>query len=261
MFSNFVFDGISNEVYGIICVKFGTTSGADTVSGGGETELNTEKTPHSSKFHIASQEYSKPLSYTFQVINKDGSDIDENKERSIKKWLCKRGEYRKLEIDNIRYNNKWFLANITNPQLLVVSDVVGIEFTVACNAPFGYASSLPKKYNIAANNQQIKLYIDNDDDSCIYPDLEITVLENCNLNITNSTEPLHRVFTINNVKANEVITIKGDIPNIQSSLASHNIWKDFNKRWLRFADGLNTLTVSNRCNITLSYNEPRKVGI
>lgn len=261
MFSNFIFDEISSEIFGIICVKFGTTTGADTISGGGETELNTQKTPHCSKFHITEQEYSKPLSFNFQIVNKDGSDIDENKERSIKKWLCKRGEYHKLEIDNIRFNNVWFLANISNSQLLVVSDVVGMEFTVTCDAPYGYASSLPKNYNITTSNQQINLYIDNDDDSLIYPDLSITILENCNFTITNSTEPLHRIFSINNAKVNEVITIKGCIPDIETSLASHNIWKDFNKRWLRFKDGLNTLTVSNKCNITLSYNEARKVGI
>jgi hypothetical protein len=261
MYSNFIFNGVSSEMLSIICVKFGSTTGADTVSGGGETELNIQKTPHSSKFYITGQEYSNPLSFKFQIINKDGSNIDENKERSIKKILCKRGEYCKLEIDDERYNNVWFLANISNPQLLIVSDVVGMEFTVTCDAPFGYSNLSRKNYKITTNSQQLKLNINNDEDSCIYPDLVITVLEDCNLSISNSTEPLHRVFTINNVKANEVITVKGSVPDIRTSLVSHNIWKDFNKRWLRFSDGLNTLTVSNKCNITLSYTEPRKVGI
>lgn len=261
MFSDFIFDNESNSFYQVKCVKFGSNSALETVSGGSETELVMSKTPRSNDFHIVSQEYTKPLSFTFQLVNDDGSDIDIEKECSIKKWLCKRGIYSKLYIDDVRFYDIWFLANISNPQLIKVGNVVGLEFTVTCKSPYGYSHMINKTFNISSNNQQISFYINNHEDNYIYPDLTITAIEDCNLTISNSSEVPNRVFTINNVKANEIITIKGSIPNICTTLLSHKVWSDFNKRWLRFTDGLITLTVSHKCELKISYCEPRKVGI
>jgi len=260
MFSNFIADRESSEEYGVVCVRFDTISGAEIVSGEGETELNISKTPRSNKFKILSQEYTKPLSFTFQIINDDGSNIDEVKERSIKKWLCKRGKFIKFQMDDDRFYDTEFEVNISNPQIIKVINVVGMEFTVTCNAPYGYSSMIKKSYNIVSTNQQIKLYINNDIDDYIYPN--ITILANApgSLSITNSTEVSNSVFTINNLVAGETITIEGEIPFISSS-TSHDVWKDFNKRWIRFVDGLNTLTFSNLCTVTISYREPRRVGV
>jgi len=261
MFSNFIADKESNEAYGIMCASFDAVSGAEKVSGGGETELNIEKTPRSGAFHITSQPYSSPLSFTFQVINYDGTNIDETKERSIKKWLCKRGKYIDFQIDDIRFDNVKFLVNISNPQIIKVGDVVGMEFSVQCKFPYGYSPTLNKLYNISTINQQITLFINNDDDDYIFPDVIITSNINGSLSITNSTDVANRIFTISNLVVGEVITIKGSIPDISSSVSSHAVWTDFNKRWIRFTDGTNILTVSNLCTIKLSYQEPRKVGI
>lgn len=261
MFSNFMADKESSETYGIICVSFGTISGAETVSGGSETELNIGKTPRNNSFHIISQEYSKPLSFNFQVINEDKTAIDEVKERSLKKWLCKRGKYIDFQIDDDRFNNIMFQANISNPQIIKVGEVVGMEFTVNMKYPFGHYKISTKPYIITAENQQIQLYINNDDDGYIYPDITITSNTTGSLSITNSSEVANRIFTINNLVVGEIITIKGGIPDISSSIPSHAVWTDFNKNWIRFMDGINTLTISKLCTISLNYNEPRKVGI
>jgi hypothetical protein len=261
MFSNFIADKESSETYGIMCVNFGTTSGAETVSGGSETELNIGKTPRSNNFYIISQEYSKPLSFNFQIINTDGSNIDESKERTLKKWLCKRGKYVDFQIDNDRFNNIMFQVNISNPQLIKVGEVVGMEFSVNFKYPFGHYVVNTKPYNITTVNQQIKLYINNDDDGYIYPDIIITANSSGSLSIANSTEVPNRIFTINNLIVGEVITIKGGIPDISSSISNHAVWSDFNKHWIRFIDGWNTITVNKQCSITFNYKEPRKVGI
>lgn len=261
MFSNFIADKDSSETYGITCVRFDTISGAETVTGGSETELSIGKTPRSSNFHIISQEYSNPLSFKFQIMNTDGSNINETKEGSINKWLCKRGKYINFQIDDIRFNDITFQVNISNPQIIKVGDVVGMEFSVSCKYPFGHYNITPKLYNITSANQQIKLYINNDDDDYIYPDVIITANASGNLSITNSTETENRVFTINNLVAGEVITINGNTPDISSSISTHKVWTDFNKHWIRFIDGSNVLTVSKLCSVTFNYKEPRKVGI
>lgn len=260
MFSRFIADRESSEAYGIICVRFDSMSGADIVSGEGETELNISKTPRSNKFKILSQEYTKPLSFTFQIINDDGSNIDEVKERSIKKWLCKRGKFIKFQMDDDRFYDTEFEVNISNPQIIKVIDVVGMEFTVTCNAPFGYSPIIKKKCDITSINQQIKLNINNDIEDYIYPNMTIIANASGNLTISNSTEVGTRVFTIKNLVVGETITIEGELPHISSSI-SHDVWTDFNKNWLRFVDGINMLAFSNLCTVTISYREPRRVGV
>lgn len=262
MFSNFIFNKISSETYGIMCVRFGTTSGEEMTSGGSETELKTSKTPRSNEFHILSQEYTKPLSFTFQIINKDASDISSNQERMLNKWLCKTGKYFDLQIDDELFSDIQFEANISNPQLIKVGKLVGMEFTVNCKHPFGNSPLITKTYTTTTANQQIRVLINNDEDDFIRPNVKITANTAGTLNITNDTEVANRVFTVTNLTQGEIVTVDGKIPDISSSTRSKSvIFANFNKRWMRFVDGLNILTISTPSTITITYKETRKVGI
>jgi hypothetical protein len=257
---NFSADGASSYDYGIICVNFNSASGVEIVTGGNETELIIEKAPRNNAFHITSQEYSKPLSFVMQIIMSDESNINPENEMAIKKWLCKRGKYIDFQIEDERFYDIKFQVNISNPQIIKVGNVVGMEFTINCKYPYGLSYDIIKQYSITTLNQQINLNIENIDDY-IYPDIIITANSAGTINITNSTEVANRIFTINNLTIGETITIKGNIPDISSSISTHLIWNDFNKHWLRLVDGINTLTVSNLCSIKLSYNEARSVGV
>jgi hypothetical protein len=261
MYSNFIADKQSSESYGVICVRFGTVSGEEIISGGSETELKVEKTPRSSDFHIVSQEYTNPISFKFQIINEDGSNIDEVKERVLVKWLCKRNIYYNFQILDERFFNLIYKVNISNHQLIKVGNVVGMEFNVNCKSPFAYTNPIVKTFNITSINQHIKLLINNDNDDYIYPNIVITSNTSGDLTITNSTEIEYHEFTIKNLSNGEIIKINGSIPDIETNLTGHSIWSDFNKHWIRFTDGLNELSFNNLCTINITYSEPRKVGV
>lgn len=258
MFSNFIFDNKSNKLLGLICVRFDSVSGAETFSGGCETEVITEKTPRSNKFYIIEQPYSAPMQFTFQVINEDGTPITPQKERSIKKWLCQRGTYKLFQIDS--HAGLYYNVNISNPKLINVGDTVGMEFVVITDSPFGYSPIQNRKFSITSLMKQATLLIDHYDDY-LYPTVTITMLESGNLEITNSTEQVGRFFRLNNVVTNEVITIDSEMPDISSSIPTHNIFADFNKNWIRLVDGMNTLTFNLNCNVTITYREHREVGV
>jgi hypothetical protein len=134
---NFSADGASSYDYGIICVNFNSASGVEIVTGGNETELIIEKAPRSNAFHITSQEYSKPLSFVMQIIMSDESNINPENEMAIKKWLCKRGKYIDFQIEDERFYDIKFQVNISNPQIIKVGNVVGMEFTINCKYPYG----------------------------------------------------------------------------------------------------------------------------
>ena len=95
----------------------------------------------------------------------------------------------------------------------------------------------------------------------IYPRVEITVLEDGNLNIHNAIED--RYTYIANCKNGEIITM--DYPVISSSVSSHNIQNDFNWNFFRVANtyenSRNDLTISLPCSIKLEYSPIVKVGL
>lgn len=260
MFCKFIANNVHSDEYGIVCVNFGLISSPESVASGGTTSLTTNKTPVGSKFNIISQEYNAPITFNFQIMKTDGSDISLDLERALTKWLCKRGLYIPFQIEDDRYRELSFNVNISNPKVIRVSDTVGMEFTVTCDSPFAKERQIVKTYNITTANQMIRLMVDTDDET-IYPDIEITVNSGTTLEITNTQEiDEHYKMIFTNIAVGEVISIKGNIPTISSNKGAH-IWKDFNKRWFRLYDGVNTITFSQPCKVVLKYYENRRVGV
>jgi hypothetical protein len=258
MFCKFIAGKVSSESLGIISVSFNQTT-MEIVNNSGETTLETVRAGNSSAFHIVKQDYDSPLSFTLQVINEDASDIDAVKEREITRSLCKRGIYLDFVIDDDRYYNLVLKANISNPKIIRIGKVYGMEFTVTCKYPYAHSRIIKKTFNITTENQQIRLFVNHDDDNYIYPNIEIILNTSGNLTITNIKDT--KIFSISNVSNGEKIKIDGLIPLISTSISSHAIWQNFNKNWLRLVDGMNTLTINIPCTLTLSYQEARKVGI
>lgn len=260
MFERFVYDGTSSDEYGIVCVTFSPTT-LETVDGH-TSELETEKSVRGNIFHIISQEYSAPLSYTIQVINKDGSPITIIQERAIKKWLCQKNKYKYFCILNKRYADIWFYANIGNPKVLYVADTVGLEFEITTNAPFAFSDERNKKWQMEGVDIIEDFYVDNDEDLPIYPKLIITMNEGGTLTLKNeSITDVSNTLTINNCEVGEIITIDCNYPHISSSIVTHNVFDDFNKYWIYLIDGYNRISTDKSCTLDFTYREYRKVGL
>lgn len=262
MFERFVYDNVVCNEYGIGCVSFEQTM-PSTMSAQ-ETTLNTEKSVLGDIFHIISQDYSVPLSYTMQIVNRDFSPITQYQERALKKWLCQKGKYKLFNIFDKRYVDIWFYANISNPKTIFIGDVYGMEFTITMNAPYGFSDIRDNVYTLAMD-ESLTLYVDNDEELPIYPDIIVTPIQSGILTLTNISdkETTSHPFKINNVKANETITINGAYPIISSSDPSHNvnIYDDVNKDWLYLIDGYNTIKSNLPCEIRLIYREYRRIGV
>lgn len=259
MFSQFVFDGVYSNEYGIYCVSFETVSKETYQSQ--VTNIQTEKSIRSNLFHIISQEYSSPLTYKIQVVNRDFSPITSIQERALNKWLCKRGKFSLFCIMDKRYADIWFYANINNPTLIWINDVNALEYTITTNAPFGFSN----ERNITVSfegNDSLEVYVDNDEKMPLYPMMDIHVNANGTLLITNQSigDLNDKTFSVKNCSVGEVITVDSSYPRISSSLPSHNIYNDFNKNWFYWVDGYNTIHSNLPCSIDFKYREYRKVG-
>lgn len=259
--ADFVYDGISCDEYGVFIAELnGTEVGKMGVVQ--KTSLVTEQSRKNNTFHIISQKYEEPLTFEMQIFCRDFSDITQEHERILKKWLMQRGKYKWFTILDKRYAGIWLKANIHSPENIKVDDVIGISFQVTCDAAYAYSDLIEAEFELSNDNRIISIYVDNDDDSPIYPDMEITMLSDGDLEIKNDIDENKNIFKITGLKTGEVITVKGELPSIESSndVLFSNVYNRFSKYWLWIADGDNNITVSNHCILKLSYREKRRMG-
>lgn len=260
IFSKFIFNGESSDKHDVMAVIFGDSSN-DSYSADIQTELTTYLNKRNGTFNITEQNYSEPMSFTLQIVNKDFSDFNVIKEKEIKNWLCKRGAYSWFNIDVPGYEQIFWKMNISNPKLKYLGGTVGMEFECILDSPWGYSSLIERTFQITDSDRNILLHINSDEDDYIYPDMTITMKGYGTLEIKNSSETEHRTFSLENTVIDEIITLNNSLPYISSSQNGHNIYNDFNKHWIRLGNGVNTLTFNLNCIVTFRYREIRKAGL
>lgn len=262
MFNHFVFDGMSSIMEGIRVVHFQNED--LTQSGGSSSELGTFFNKRTSKWKITSLNYTEPLKFTIQITNHDFKPIDTVRERYLNRWLLgSNTKYRWFQIvDNDDYQDIMFRVKITNPERLVIGGkVYGLQYTITCDAPWGYSNLKHYIYTYDNKNNELRLCNDGDEFSCVYPHLTITVNEDCDLRIDNDQNNDNEYFLIKNLKENETVVIDNEKQIISTNRKDHEyILGDFNKCWLRLYVGNNYLKISNNCTIDFQYRTVRKVG-
>ncbi|WP_143321622.1 phage tail domain-containing protein [Clostridium sp. HBUAS56010] len=261
MHSLFTFGENSSDEFGVIAVYFENLKYQGLYSGQ-STNLETEKSGKSIEWEIISQDYDKPMEFTFGLINEDASPISQEQQRALSKWLCKRGIYNWLFIQDEYYSDIWLYCNIHNPQVWAVNDTVGMQFTVTTSSAVAFSEEHEYYFSLTNDSKTINdLFIVNDEEIAIPPSIEITIEETGNLEISNDQEIDTGYKTIiKNVVAGEIITITYD-GQIQSSNSAHDIINDSNLKWLRFYDGNNVLTFNLKCSGVIRYREYRKLVV
>lgn len=261
LYADFVYDTISSDEFGVKCISFSPVSGAEKIPMH-NTNLNQELAAASNEFKIVSQTYSQPLTFTFQLMNRDERPISPAQERAIKKWLLKKAQYAWFTILEPQYADLWFKANISNPKNIVVMDVSGLEFTVTCSTPFAYSDLHELQFTATKGQPSLSLYVDNDEAAYIYPSMAITMAADGDFEIKNSREPdKNKIFSIKGLRKGEIITLDGSLPHMSSSIKTHNLYDKFSFHWPYLIDGENHLSFSQPCEVSLTYRETRKVGV
>lgn len=260
MYDKFTFGEHSSEEYGVIAVHFGTQTGGSLYQGQ-VSNLVTDKSAQAIEWEILSQNYKEPMKFILQIVNEDNSDITQEQERALSRWLCKRGVYQWLFIQNERYSDIWIRCNINNPQVWTVDGVKGMQFDVITSSPVAFSGEREYNYTLTDSDKVIEdIYVYNDEEICIYPEMEITMLEAGILTISNSRETDSAYITeINNLSVGETIAIKSD--DITSSVSTHNILNDYNLICPRLYNESNILTFSLKCDVTIKFREYRKLVV
>jgi phage-related protein len=254
---NFIFNGTSNEEFGVILCKFDSTSSS---SNDEETEITTSKTYGSDIFHLVNIDYTNPLRFTLTICKQDGTYFNSEEQRSIKKWLCRTDGYHWLYIDQDDLYDIRYRVIISFGEMVDISGRNGgMTFNVQCDSPFPYSHE--KIVSRTCNSGTLTFDVFNDSDfaeadKILYPNIVITSATTGNISIKNNTTNEEMLFT--NCLNGEVITITED--EIPSTTANRTIIDYWNYNSIYFVDGLNNVTISGNCTVKLTYSSPKRVG-
>jgi hypothetical protein len=266
-FLDFEFDGLNLSDFGFIACRFDAASGIQTVSAGSKLSFTKISRDHGRKFSMVNAEYSECLTASFDIC-KDPDKyptqpeqiITNDEYRDIMRWLNRRTfcTFRIIPdacleeefVDTCRFN-----ASCNVEKIKLAEDLIGLRLTFETDKPFGYGEKFQKTAEFSDLTPSHSFLDYSDEVGEIYPDLQITVSVDGDLQLSNDT--LGGTMIVRNCTAGEVITIYGKEQIILSSVASHDISNDFNYDFLKigntYASRKNTITSTLPCSVTLSY--------
>ena len=261
---NFLYDNYLLSDFGMIICKFGS-DGIQTSSAGSHIAFETISTMNGAKHELVSVEYDNCITATFQICkNPCGGNTDNeisiDEFRNIMKWL-NRKEFHKFQLIDDEYINIYFEATFNVSKIEFNGKIYGIELEMVTNRPYAIHEPIILQIKNTELNGVKKIYSKSDDEGYIYPEMEILIKDDCNLEIHNSLED--RTMRIANCKSGEIIKI--NYPIIETSDGEHKINNDFNWNYFRiantFRDKENIITISHPCTIKIKYSPVVKVGI
>ena len=161
-------------------------------------------------------------------------------------------------VDDSNEDDIWFRSKIVNiSSQRVGKNIVGLILEMECDSPFGWSSETLIDLEFK-KDKPIKIFSNTDDlHNYIYPTVSLSFKESGYFTLKNITD--NRISAIENVKANEVITIDSKNEIITSSIYHELLLNDFNLNWVRLKPDANELVTNMDTRITFKYRVPRKV--
>ena len=261
--ANFLYDGKMSEEYGIQILDFERTSGVANSTAGNATEIIEKRIyKRPTPYHFGNTQ-NTPITFDLTIgANNFVSAIDVAK---ISKWLLGRSGYLKFQVDQDDVGEVYWNVIFTSGEIIYVGrKPVGLLLHAQCDSPWAY--NFPRNINysfpvVAVQDFDIDFYNDSDYGGYLYPTVEFNLNSlGSNFTITNASDD-NRAFTFTGLSPSEEIVVDNDLKIITSSTGLHRL-SYFNKNWLRFLPGLNSLNVVGAIEwLDIEYQFVRSVGI
>lgn len=257
---DFVFNGVRLSQFGMRLCSFESAS-LEKTSSGSSIEMNTSKPPLSHRWNYYSQEYDAPLKFTVQMTKANHKPISPTEQAAVSRWLIRKDGYKEFQFDSEDFIDILFHANATSlNNLCIAGNVVGMEASFICDAPFGYSRPVHKEFS----QKSFQVNVNSDEIGYLYPVVTISVEEDGDLELKNLSDGNH-ITKIAGCTAGERIYLDNESKIITSSVETHNIPDCFNWKWVRLirSDSVtkNRIEVSLSCHISMDITQIRKVGI
>lgn len=182
--------------------------------------------------------------------------------RSILRELTGKQYYQDLYFldDSLHTDERihYKVKTVKTEQRKICGRTVALKFTFQCDSFWAYTDLQSREFTVKGG-QTIHFYNSSDEvNDYLYPQIELSPVNDGNLSITNLSDQ-NRQTSINNLSANEIISLDSRNEIISSSHPGRIILNDFNLKWPRFVPGMNRLLVSAGCKMKITYQLLRKV--
>jgi len=258
--TNFIFDNIPSEEYGLI---INSPDGESSTDSSHNVELITEEVyrRHTPYFYGVNQ--SQMISFPASVRSVNG-EITAEDSSYIQRWLFGQLTFKELRIVQPDMEGYYYKCFLLDPQTIRVGNIiVGYDFTVQLDSPFAYG----EQAEILVQNpytSTISFVNESDDNYYTYPIVKIRMNTNEDspqvgfyFKVTNQSDN-NRVFQLgtptNDLNPSEYIVINNNLQTILSytdfsmtTLTTEKRIQDLqNGYFFRLVKGLNTLVFDSR---------------
>lgn len=255
---SFVYDGLPSEFYNLRIANLGESNSSN--SGNGTVEIIDEYIFRKPVPYFYGVHYNSKLSFPVSIFSPD--EITAIDASYIQDWLMGQLSYKQFAVIQPDMVSFYFNSIFTDPSIVRVGNVIrGFECTCLCDSQFAWNYPATKTYNYSNPSGEAIVFHNNSHyKGYLYPQMTFTMnASGGDLSITNATDG-NREFLFEGLSAYEVITVNNELGIIESSSGARRLSK-FNKNFLRFLPGINTLSLTgNISQLTLTYQFMRRVS-
>jgi len=243
--SNFIFDNINSERFGLQIGYFNKSGIMDTFSGivrkVDEVRIKGNSTPEFFGVDISGK-------INFELLLFSRVSLDLYDRQAIDQWLFA-NEYKYFRIEQDDYKGFVFNCIFTEGTKVEIGSLpYAKRIKVECDGLYLYGNEQQHNYISTINNTVRYINNTSNINDYYYPEMVITSTTGGTVNITNNT--LGETTTFTNLIAGEVLTVNNEKGIITSSLGVRRM-SNFNKNWFRLITNNNTITLQGNFVITI----------
>jgi hypothetical protein len=262
--TNFQYENEFASDYQLMVCSFDSV-GLETETSGSELSTEQIKVVGTDEFVIINNDYSSALTFVFQTCKRSNNcqnpapeEITAEEFSKINRWV-NRKESHKFKIDKSGYEGIYFFGRFNTQAIKINNIIYGVEFTFTSDYPYGFMDEIVQEFT----GKDFMIYDHSDEIGDLYPYCTITCNETGNLTLTNTMD--NEIFSLNNCKKGEVISIDNKNSVITSSDLNHKLYDDFNFNYIKvcntYEERRNFFSSSLDINMEIKYSPIRKVGI
>lgn len=231
---DFCYDNQYLSDYGFIICKITSSNSGITVEEGQKLTFNKRQKSGGYTYAIASANYNACYTTTFEICKNPkihrGKEmiITSDEFRDIMRWLNRRKFLQFYSITDDESETQYFNASFNVKKIIIRDKLIGISLEMLTDSPVGFGQQQTFNFNVSDTSTTFLLSDVSDELGYIYPDVEIEISRNGNLQIDNLT--YGETTIIKNCVMNEKIRIYGAGMIIETDNDGHKqtLTRDFN---------------------------------
>ena len=265
-FSDFEYDGIALSDKGLAIVSFDGAQDDDI-------ETDSQRTFESISLFggryqpFVTSVFEDRLEVEFSIAKNFCGDTANNPYFTIQEiediqyWLNRPTSHKFKILNEVEYADVYWEGSFNLQWVKMGEDTIGFNATFISNRPYAIGEEVLYEKELGGNEELILPDFSFDEGS-IVPNIQLTILEDGDLALSNTFNEKEVVTEINNCTNGEIINFS-NLLQIVTTEETHKIYDDFNWVFPRiynlYGNTINKFKSNLRCNCKIYYNPVRKV--